>query len=140
MKKILSLIVGCLISVGVIAQSYDSIRVTGVVDGDTLRASIDGFPEPLNKVLIRINGVDTPELKGKCKKEKEMALAAKKFLTDELSSANAISLKDLKWDKYGGRILADVYFDEESVRELLIEKGFAVSYHGEKKIDHWCNR
>lgn len=134
----ISLIAGCLISICVNAQSCDSIKVIEVVDGDTLRASINGLPEPLNRVLIRVNGIDTPEIKGKCRKEKEMALAAKKFLSDELSRTNAISLIDLKWDKYGGRILADVYFDEESVSDLLIENGFAVPYHGEKKIDHWC--
>lgn len=138
MKRMSAFIVGCLISMCANAQSCDSITLTDVVDGDTLRASINGLPEPLNRVLMRVNGIDTPEIKGKCRKEKEMALAAKKFLADELSMADTISLKDLKWDKYGGRILAEVYLNGNSVKETMIKAGYAVEYHGEKKVNRWC--
>ena len=38
------------------------------------------------------------------------------------------------WDKYGGRVLGDLYLDTgESVSDILIHGGWARPYHGEKK-------
>lgn len=128
-----------LLALSVNAQTVcGDIRVTGVADGDTLRAEMAGAPSPLNRVLIRISGIDTPELKGKCKAEKEKAKESKKFLTDKFLNANFITFGTLDWDKYGGRVLADVYFDGKNVGQMMIEAGYAVTYHGEKKNPIWC--
>jgi endonuclease YncB( thermonuclease family) len=91
MKKILCFIAGCLVALSINAQTCGNIKVIEVVDGDTLRAEMIGVPSPLNRVLIRISGIDTPEIKGECNSEKENAQAAKSFLNKKLSSTYAVT-------------------------------------------------
>lgn len=138
MKKIIVFIAGFLLTSTISAQTCGTIQVKGVIDGDTLRAELIGLPSPLNRVSIRISGIDTPEIRGQCDSEKEKARAAKSFLSQKLSSTRAVTFGTLDWDKYGGRILADVYFDGQDVGQMMIDAGYAFPYHGEKKSDHWC--
>ena len=50
------------------------LEVTSIYDGDTFRGNIEGFPAVIgDSMSIRINGIDTPELRGKCDKEKQLA-------------------------------------------------------------------
>lgn len=138
MNKIIAFIAGCLVTLSINAQTCGDIKVTGVIDGDTLRAEMIGAPKPLNHVLIRISGIDTPEIRGKCESEKEKAQEAKSFLNKKLSSAYAVTFGTIDWDKYGGRILAEIYFDGVAVSQIMIDAGYAVPYHGEKKNFNWC--
>lgn len=48
-----------------------------------------------------------------------------------------VSFCNVKWDKYGGRILAEVHVDGRSLADMLIERGLARPYHGGKR-DGWC--
>ena len=42
-------------------------KVISVYDGDTFRVNIDSLPPIVGKnIAIRVNGVDTPEIRGKC--------------------------------------------------------------------------
>lgn len=108
-----------------------------VIDGDTIRGRISGLPEPLNRVSIRVLGVDTPEKRGKCQAEKDLAKEATMFLSEKFKAAQYVELRWMEWDKYGGRILAEVYFDGKSVSQMMIENKFALPYNGGKK-DDWC--
>ena len=49
---------------------YDA-TVVSVLDGDTVKVKILAWPEPLQLVSVRIDGIDTPEkgFRAKCKKE-----------------------------------------------------------------------
>jgi endonuclease YncB( thermonuclease family) len=85
---------------------------------------------------IRILGIDTPEMRAKCSKEKDLARAAKKLTVSLLEGAELIELKNIKRGKYF-RILANVYVDGISVADELMKNGFAVKYDGGTKID-WC--
>lgn len=138
MKKIASLIIGCLLASTIEAQVTGGIKVTGVIDGDTLRAEATALPDSLKKVSIRVMGIDTPEIHGKCQIEKTKALEAKEFLTRKFQETKEITFKWMEWDKYGGRILAEVYFDGKEVREMMKDAGYAASYYGEKKSGIWC--
>jgi hypothetical protein len=51
------------------------------VDGDTVKASIAIFPGLYYEASIRIVGVDTPEINGKCTTEKEGPRQRKHLLT-----------------------------------------------------------
>ena len=113
------------------------IRVTEVVDGDTLRGKITGLPAPLNRISIRVMGIDTPEKRGKCAGEKALAKEATAFLKEKFQQTQSIELRWVEWDKYGGRILADVYFDGMSVSEMMIKNKLATPYSGGKKLN-WC--
>jgi len=48
-------------------------EVTSIYDGDTFRANINGWHELIGKnVSIRVNGIDTPEIRTKCDKENNL--------------------------------------------------------------------
>ncbi|MDU0111743.1 thermonuclease family protein [Psychrosphaera aquimarina] len=123
-------------------QQYGNAVVSEVIsiyDGDTFRVNLSNFPNLIGKnIPIRINGVDTPEMRGKCEKEKELARAAKQFTVAKLRAAKVIELKDMVRGKYF-RIVADVYLDGMSLSQLLLEKGHAIRYDGGKKNISWCD-
>ena len=113
------------------------LEVTSTYDGDTFRANIEGFPAVIGEHMsIRINGIDTPELRGKCEKEKQLARLAKQFTVERLRAANSVVLKNIKRGKYF-RLIADVYVDGVSLGEQLIKQGHAVKYIGKAK-QVWC--
>jgi len=73
-----------------------------------------------NKISIRVNGIDTQEIRGKCEKEKYDAKQAKEMVADILKDAEQITLKNMERGKYF-RIAADVIVDSESLGDLLVE-------------------
>ena len=89
------------------------------------------------KISIRVNDIDTPEIKGKCEKEKYDAKQTKEMVADILKDAEQINLKNMERGKYF-RIAADVIVDGENLGDLLIEAGMAIRYNGGKKTHRWC--
>lgn len=115
------------------------LKVTSIYDGDSFRADLKGFPAIIGEhMAIRINGVDTPELRGKCDKEKQLARAAKQFTVERLRTAKNITLKNIKRGKYF-RLIADVILDGVSLGDLLLQNHHAVEYSGKAKPD-WCKK
>ncbi|MCG7499358.1 thermonuclease family protein [Vibrio sp. Of7-15] len=113
-------------------------EVTSIYDGDTFRANIKDVHSLIGeRIGIRVSGVDTPEIRGKCKKEKALAQKAKQLTVNFLRSAKKVELKNVKRGKYF-RIVADVYADNESLTEALIDSGLAVAYDGGTKVKNWC--
>ncbi len=116
-------------------------KITRVLDGDTVGFEASFLPEPLKKeLLIRVYGVDTPEKghRAQCVSENEKGQAATKFTANALNNAKKIEVAIGKWDKFGGRVLGDVFVDGQSLRKLLITNGFAREYYGDAK-QSWCN-
>jgi len=112
-------------------------RVISVYDGDTFRVDIDELSDIVGKnIAIRILGIDTPEIRGQCEKEKQLAIKARDFTRYYLNNASNIQLSNLKRDKYF-RLLADVYIDGESLAAALLVNNLAVRYSGNKK-SNWC--
>ena len=107
-------------------------------DGDTCYVVAKTLPENLRNMSIRILGIDTPEIRADCTEEKDLALQGRAFANDMFRNADNIEFRNLKWDKYGGRILADVYIDGMSYKQEIIEAGLAREYYGGKKIG-WCD-
>jgi micrococcal nuclease len=108
-------------------------------DGDTVRFNLPGYPPIVgNDIRVRVNGIDTPEIKGKCEKEKYEAQQARDMVTDILKDAKKITLNNMKRGKYF-RIAADIIVDGESLADLLVEAGMAVKYDGGKKKKVWCD-
>lgn len=130
-----------LISSAINANEYGDIvvsRVTNVYDGDTFRVDIDQWPALIGKnAPIRINNIDTPELRAKCPNEKRLALLAKNFTQEKLQQAGIIELKNLNRGKYF-RITADVFIDGENLADSLLAAGFARIYSGKNKKQSWC--
>ena len=107
-------------------------------DGDTITFNLPNLhPIIGKKIAVRVNGIDTPEIRGKCGKEKYDAEQAKGMVEDLLKDAKRIDLKNLRRGKYF-RIVADVYADGENLAEALVDSGMAVRYNGGKKNARWC--
>jgi micrococcal nuclease len=123
------------------AESYGNYQ--GAVyarnyDGDTITFNLPGLhPIIGEKISIRVNGIDTPEIKGKCEREKYNATQAKEMVADILKDAEIITLKNMERGKYF-RIAADVIVDGENLADVLVEAGVAVRYNGGKKTWEWC--
>ena len=123
-----------------LAQAYE-FPITRVLDGDTIEFQATFLPQPLKPVLkLRIHGVDTPEKghRAQCPQEAmwgEMATNLTKQLVLK-STKRQIIIKD--WDKFGGRVLGDLYLDGVSLRDSLIKANLGREYYGEQK-QSWCN-
>ena len=120
--------------------TYDA-TILRVIDGDTVAFQAPYLPDPLKKELsIRVFGVDTPEkgFRAKCESEDAKGQAATKFTKESITGAKKLQIVLMDWDKYGGRVLGDVLIDGQSLRNMLISKGYAREYYGEAK-QSWCN-
>ena len=106
-------------------------------DGDTCYVIAPTLPEPLQKMSVRILGIDTPEIRGECKEEKKLALEARALANKLFREAGTIEFGNLKWDKYGGRVLVDVYLDGKNYKDEIINAGLARPYDGGTK-QGWC--
>lgn len=112
-------------------------QVRTVYDGDTFFADIKGWPPVAGQHIgIRVYGIDTPEMRGKCPEEKELARKAKQRAVELLRAANTVELRNLRRDKYF-RLLAEVYVDGKNLGDSLIKEGLAVPYYGKTKTS-WC--
>ena len=142
MKKLLLLFI-CLLGVfsAQAAPEYGTAivsKVISVYDGDTFRVDIDSLPPIVGKnIPIRLNGVDTPEIQGKCQHEKDLALKARDFVRNKLANAKEIKLTKIQRGKYF-RVVADVMIDGVSLEQELLENKLAYKYTGGKKSS-WCN-
>lgn len=79
------------------------VKVKSVYDGDTFR----GYFDEKKQEPIRIKGVDTAEIKGKCEAEIAKAYAARDFLKATLVNATQIQLVEPSRDKFN-RVLAQI--------------------------------
>jgi len=141
LKKISLYFLICFLSLNTYAaKQYGSVTVSKVIsvyDGDTFRVNIDSLPPIVGKnIPVRLEGVDTPEINGKCQYEKDLALEARDFVRSKLANAVEILLNDLQRGKYF-RIVAKVYIDGVSLEEELLQNGLAYQYNGGKK-SNWC--
>ena len=70
-------------------------------DGDTITFNLPNLhPIIGKKIRVRLNGVDTAEIKGKCDKEKYDAEQARKMVGDILKDAEKITLKNMQRGNY----------------------------------------
>jgi micrococcal nuclease len=106
-------------------------------DGDTCYVLAPSLPEPLQKMSVRILGIDTPEIRGECEEEKKLAYEGREFANRMFREAEKIEFANLDWDKYGGRVLADVYLDGKLYSDEIINAGLARPYDGGTKTG-WC--
>jgi endonuclease YncB( thermonuclease family) len=115
-------------------------EITRVIDGDTVEIAVDFLPKPLPpKLSIRVLGIDTPEKapRALCDAEAEKAKLASAFTKKAVAEAKEVDIVIVKWDKYGGRVLGDVFLDHQSLAQSLISAGLARPYSGEAK-QSWC--
>lgn len=110
-------------------QTKDA-KVLSVYDGDTVTLA---FPlgDTMYKWSCRLSGVDTPELRTSNKKEKEFGYKVRDLLREKILG-KVLKIKCGEFDKYG-RLLGELFVDEESVNQWLISNGYAFAYDGGTK-------
>lgn len=122
---------------GVAAKSFAGpveAHVLRVIDGDTFLAEALVWPGHTVRVNVRIRGIDAPEMRSKCAKEREAAHHAR-FLLEALIGEMPVQVYNIGADKYYGRVLADVTnVHGTSVAEELLNKHAVRPYEGKKKM------
>lgn len=97
------------------------------VDGDTLR---------IGDTLVRVMGLDAPEMHGRCPRESNLARAARDRLSELI--ARGVRIEPHGRDRYG-RLLAVVRESHgRDVAAILISEGFARPYDGHGRRAPWC--
>ena len=111
-------------------------QVLSVYDGDTIRVQAEVWPGMTWSGSVRVDGVDTPEIRGRCEKEIRMAIAARDFVREK--AGEKIALLNVKRGKYAGRVIADVQLaNGKDLAQALIEAGLGRPYDGGARKS-WC--
>ena len=115
-------------------------EVLRVIDGDTVVVNAYVWPMlTIEGASIRVLGIDTPELHGKCVREKAMAKQAKELMTQAFPAGTLVQLLGVKPDKYGGRFNARVLSaNGQSWAQLLFDADLAAAYDGQDPKRDWC--
>jgi endonuclease YncB( thermonuclease family) len=157
-KKLLYSLLFSAVSTASLAKgAIMTLPIVEVYDGDTIKTYLSVLPDPLNKISVRIYGIDTPESPAKsyrktgklgranCVQEAEMALKATAIVKNMVKNSDGmLYLRAADWGKFGGRIVADVYLQSKeggnrfNIADKLVADGLAVEYYGKKKTHDWC--
>jgi len=124
------------------------VKITRVVDGDTVDAELQLGFNIIYKERIRLMGIDTPESRTRNKVEKKLGLKSKARLKELISEHKGnIILRTSKEGKGKfGRILGSLVVADNGVEvnlnDILIAEGHARSYFGGKKnkLGEWTKQ
>lgn len=135
--KIAVILVG--VAVLVCGRAYAVPAVVDyVLDGDTFAAHVlvaDGVGVDAR---VRLSDVDTPEVHGACEREIQMAVRARDRMLYLLPKGCVVELRNIKDDKYLGRIDADVYLsDGRNLSKILLDEKLGRPYDGGRRAS-WC--
>jgi endonuclease YncB( thermonuclease family) len=93
-----------------------------------------------NKILpipyrfsVRIMGIDAPEIKGETLNEKICAIKSREELSNKILG-KIIRLEIIQKPEKWGRILANVFLDDENIGEWMINNNLAIPYSGKTKV------
>lgn len=112
-------------------------RLLRVIDGDTIAVSARIWLGQAVETLVRVDGVDTPELKGKCAAERQLARRARDFVTEFLGEGG-VTLRDIQYGKFAGRVVSRVLNgDDRDLTAALIGAGLGRIYTGRRR-GSWC--
>lgn len=135
MKQI---VCGVLLSIVVFGAYAIPATVEYVLDGDTFAAVAHIDNNTSANVRVRLINIDTPEMNGKCESEITRAKAARERLMKLVPRGTVVELKNIKDDKYIGRIDANVILpDGRDVGNVLIREKLGRAYNGGKRKS-WC--
>lgn len=112
-------------------------EVVAVIDGDTVDVRARIWLGQDVATRVRLDGVDAPELKGKCEAERAQAQQAKAFVEAAVANPH-VTLFNVQYGKYAGRVVADVVLaDGRRLADALIAAGLVRPYGGGKR-QSWC--
>ena len=112
-------------------------QVVRVYDGDTLTVDAQPWPGITIRVSVRVDGIDTPEIRGRCQAEKDLAIRARDFV--RATVGEAVQLTNVRLGKYAGRVIAVVWVGGQSLAEMIIAEGLGRPYDGGVR-EGWCGQ
>lgn len=143
-RTVLAIVAGVLFATGHCPASAREIvvgpipaRVIKVIDGDTLVVRARIWLGQEVETAVRLDGIDTPELKSPCAAERELAGRARDTIAG-LADGRRVVLRDVRYGKFAGRVLARI--ETESGQDLaaaLLERGLGRAYRGGRRAG-WC--
>ena len=109
------------------------VKVTRVLDGDTVDA-VFKFPFGISvKKRVRLFGINTPETRTKDPIEKKAGYAAKDRLDELLREGGYNAVVEYHGDGKFGRPLCELYIKDKNLNDILVSEGHAVPYFGGKR-------
>lgn len=109
-----------------------------IFDGDTFAATVRLDDDITVSTSVRLMNVDTPEIHSLCESEIKLAEKAKNRLADLLPIGSTVELRNIKDDKYLGRIDAYVLTNTgQDIGSILIKEKLGRPYDGGKR-ESWC--
>ncbi len=113
-------------------------EVVRVIDGDTIQVRARIWLGQNVETLVRLAGIDTPELHGGCAESRALAAEARRRLT-ALVASRRVTLYEVRTDAHGGRVVARVRAEDGTdVAEPLLAGGLARRYDGRGRRPAWC--
>ncbi len=113
-------------------------EVVRVIDGDTIEVRARIWLGQTVETRVRLAAIDTPEMRGGCPDSLALAIRARDRV-ETLVANRAVTLLDIRYDRYGGRVLARVQTaDGIDISAALLESGLAYPYSGEGPRHDWC--
>jgi endonuclease YncB( thermonuclease family) len=111
--------------------------VVRVIDGDTLEFVAHVWLGLNLTTGVRVRGIDTPEIRGACAREKDLAAKATRRLSE--LATGGVRIANIADDKYFGRVVADVTtLNGTDVKTAMIASGLARPYDGGSR-QPWCD-
>jgi len=136
-------LIAVLLALPGVAMAADTIpgpivaAVVRVYDGDMIALHAYPWPGMTIRTAVRVNGIDTPDIRGLCDAEKELAKRARDYV--RATVGDHVQLTNITLGKYAGRVIADVLLaDGRSLTALLIAEGLGREYHGGRR-EGWCD-
>ena len=110
--------------------------VADVIDGDTFEARVTIWLGHEVTTRVRLLGIDAAEMGSSCREEQDLARTSRVALAELLGTE--IELSDVRFDKYGGRVLARARSQKtEDVGTAMLAAGYAIAYEGGRR-QPWC--
>jgi len=106
-------------------------KIIKVYDGDTYWIAAP-YCNGIFRFVIRLYGVDCPELRSKNPQEKIAALAARDFVANLILN-KVVNVEILPRKEKFGRLLANITVGNQSLTSILINEGHGVAYDGGQK-------
>jgi endonuclease YncB( thermonuclease family) len=113
--------------------------VTRVIDGDTVQVEAQTWLNQSIITSVRINGIDTPELRGKCDDERQKARQARALVESLVPVGSKVTLHHVAAGKYVNRVVADIYDQQgQPIADVLLASQLARPYDGGRR-QPWCS-
>ena len=101
-----------------------TVRNIFVIDGDTFRCDIPGWPEIVGRnIPVRLAGINTPEKNDRSRLERISELMARRHLIG-LLEFRTVTLRRLRRGHYF-RLVAEVYADGRHINRAMVEDRMA---------------